>query len=123
MRKVRPEDRREKIRDFALDACTFLTEQANEAMASVHAAEERLAACLVPAPGKRTATSAVLHHLALADSSLSAQQLCESVDDSVRPAVQPLREFLHANKPDMFYEARRGSFLLGSRYSVRSSAV
>jgi hypothetical protein len=63
-------------------------------------------------------TSAVFRKLAMTDESLSAQQLCEELDGSVRPAVDPLRRFLHSNKTTVFREVRRGGFILGTRYCV-----
>ena len=78
----------------------------------------QLGACVVPGPENRSATSAVFRKLAVADESMSAQQLCDVLDDSVRPAVEPLRRFLHDNKATVFREARRGSFVLGGQYGI-----
>ena len=116
--RKQPEERKETIRNFAVESGKFLMEQANQAMATVNNAEEQLGACLVPGPEKRSPVSAVLRHLAFADSSMSAQQLCDALDDTVRPAVPDLRAFLHKSKPDLVHEARRGRFLLGNPYHV-----
>jgi hypothetical protein len=113
--RKQPQERKEAIRNFAVESGKFLMEQANQAMATVNRAEEQLGACLVPGPEKQTPMAAVLRHLALADSSMSAQQLCDVLDDAVRPTVGDLRAFLHSNKPDLVREARRGSFELGIR--------
>jgi len=51
--------------------------------------------------------------------SMSAQQLFDTLDESVRPAVDPLRRSLHANKAAVFREVRRGGFVLGERYHVQ----
>ena len=121
--RKQPEERKEAIRNFAVESGKLLMEQANQATATVNNAEEQLGACLVPGPEKQTPASAVLRHLALAESSMSAQQLCDVLDNSVRPKVLDLRAFLHNSKPDIVREARRGSFLLGNPYHVTSSST
>ena len=52
--RKQPEERKETIRNFAVESGKFLMEQANQAMATVNNAEEQLGACLVPGPEKRT---------------------------------------------------------------------
>jgi hypothetical protein len=121
--RKQPEERKETIRNFAVESGKFLMEQANQAMATVNNAEGQLGACLVPGPENPAPVSAVLRHLALADSSMSAQQLCDVLDDSVRPTVANLRAFLHGSKPNLVREARRGSFMLGNPYHVTSSST
>lgn len=53
-------------------------------------------------PRAANADGAVLRELAIASNQMSAWQLCEALDDSVRPAVGSLRAFLHANKVTVF---------------------
>ena len=113
-----PPERREAIRNFASEVGKCALEQYTEAQMIVNQAESQLSACLVPPPIQRSIPSAVLRALAVADDSMSAQQLCENLDPEVQPAVDPLRRWMHANKPQFFYEVRRGSFRLGSTYSV-----
>lgn len=119
--RKQPDERKEAIRNFAVESGKFLMEQANQAMATVNNAEEQLGACLVPGPEDPTPVSAVLRHLALADSSMSAQQLCDVLDDSVRPTVADLRALLHGSKPRLVRETRPGSFVLGNRYRATAS--
>ena len=120
--RKQPKERKETIRNFAVESGKFLMEQANQAMATVNNAEGQLGACLVPGPKKQTPVSSVLRHLALPDSSMSAQQLCDVLDSSVRPMVPDLRAFLHNSKPGLVREARRRSFVLGNPYRVTSSS-
>jgi hypothetical protein len=53
-----------------------------------------LRACVVPRPEQRSAVSAILRELALAEESLSTQQLAELLDPPVRPSVADLRAWL-----------------------------
>jgi hypothetical protein len=117
-----PPERKDTIKRVAGDAGRFLLEEGSRAVNAIEDAQERFDSYVVPAPGHRTVTAAVLRELAMASESLSAQQLSDALDVSVRPAVPALRVFLHANKTTVFREARRGSFLLGMRYSIRARA-
>lgn len=110
--------RKERIKHVASVTGKYLVEEHARATSAVHQAQSLLSACVVPGPEERSVMSAVFRKLALADESLSAQQLCAVLDDSVRPAVVPLRRFLHVNKTTMFREVRRGGFVLGGRYSL-----
>jgi hypothetical protein len=74
---------------------------------------------VVPKPEHRTPTSAILRELALSPESLSAAQLAELLDPSVRPSVPEIRAFLRANDSGLFNQVRRGGFMLGSRYQLR----
>jgi len=65
--------------------------------------------------------SAILRELALSESSLSAQQLAELLDDSVRPSVPKLREYLRAHDRTLVFQVRRGGFALGAFYKLRTS--
>lgn len=113
-----PPERKERIKHVASVAGKYLVEEHARATSAVHQAQAQLSACVVQGPEERSVLSAVFRKLALTDESLSAQQLCDVLDDSVRPAVDPLRRFLHGNKTTMFSEVRRGGFVLGGRYSV-----
>ena len=96
----------------------YLLEEANKATAALNEASDRLASCAVPSPEERTITATVLRKLAIADESMSAQQLCDLIDRPFRPTATSVRAFLHSHKPSVFCEVRRGSFILGSRYTV-----
>lgn len=116
--RQQPLERKERIKHTASATGKFLVEEHARATSVVHQAQNLLSACVVPGPTERSVISAVFRKLALADQSLSAQQLCGILDDSVRPPVDQLRRFLHGNKTTMFSEVRRGGFVLGARYSV-----
>jgi hypothetical protein len=113
-----PDDRRRAIREVASTAGNLLLEQYAQAQGVVAQAENRLSVCLVPPPEKRSVPSAVLRMLATADDSMSAKQLYDQLPAEVQPPLVPLRHWLHNNKPFFFSEARRGSFRLGTRYSI-----
>ena len=49
---------------------------------------------------------------------MSAQDLYEQLAAEVRPGLVLLRRGMHAKRPLLFSEVRRGSFRLGNRYSV-----
>lgn len=108
-------ERKEVITRLAMGVGEVLLRVATEGLNAVQLAEKQLSACVVLPPAKSTAAAAVLRMLATTDGSLSAQQLCERLDPSVRPAVESLRAWLHGNKTTVFEEARRGSFQLGRR--------
>jgi hypothetical protein len=64
-----------------------------------------------------------LRVLAKADESLSAQQLADLLDASIRPQLVQLRAFLRAGNKAMVYEVRRGGFVLGRQdYRLRTSS-
>ena len=113
-----PPKRKERIKHLASETGTFVLNEYSRASSALQQAQNQLGAYVIPGPEQRSVTSAVFRKLALADESLSAQQLCDVLDDSVRPAVDPLRRFLHGNKATVFREVRRGGFVLGGRYSV-----
>jgi hypothetical protein len=119
--RQQPPERKAHIKHVASESGKFLVEEYTRATFAVRQAQNQLIACVVPSPEERSVMSAVFRKLALAEESLSAQQLCDVLDDSVRPAVDPLRRFLHGNKTTMFREVRRGGFVLGSRYNVPQS--
>ncbi|MHB8288972.1 MAG: hypothetical protein ACYDEY_06995 [Acidimicrobiales bacterium] len=76
----------------------------------------------IATPAHRTATAAVFRELAMVSEALSAQQLSDARRLSA-PGGVALRVFLHATKTTVFREARRGSFMLGMRYSIRPRAA
>jgi hypothetical protein len=118
MYRRQPSERKEQIKNFASESGKFLLDEYGRAISAVQQAEDQLVACVVPGPEDRSITSAVFRKLAMTGDSMSAQQICEALDDSVRPAVDPLRRFLHGNKTTVFREVRRGGFILGGRYHV-----
>ena len=114
-----PPERKERIKEVAAGAGKVLLDDFARTTNSVNEAHNQLSACVVPGPGERSVASAVVRKLAMSNDSMSAQQLCEVLDESVSPAVEPLRRFLHANKTTVFREVRRGGFVLGARYYVQ----
>jgi hypothetical protein len=114
-----PPARKAAIKTTAADAAYWFLAESQRASRSVEQSRKRLAIHLVPPPECITPTAAVLRQLATAPESMSAQQLYDVLDVSVRAPVASLRQFLHANKPSVFHEARRGSFLLGGRCTIR----
>jgi hypothetical protein len=118
MYQRQPPARKDRIKHFASEAGTFLLDEYGRATSAMQQAQDQLVTCVVPGPDGRSVTSAVFRKLAMSDQSLSAQQLCDVLDDSVSPAVDPLRRFLHGNKTTIFREVRRGGFVLGGRYQV-----
>lgn len=117
--KKQPEQRRETIRKVAGRVGTILLEEATKATAEVNSARAQLHACLVPGPHTRTWHSAMLRELALSDESLSAQQLADLLDESVRPSVASLRAYLRTSDNALVYQVRRGGFVLGRHYHLR----
>jgi len=117
--RLQPPERKEAIKRAAGEMGHFIVEESSRAASAVDQARQLLGTYVVPAPDRRTAMAAVFRELALGPGSMSAHQLCQTLDGPVRPAVGSLRAFLHANKGTVFREARRGSFLLGKHYSFR----
>jgi hypothetical protein len=114
-----PEERRQVIRARAGEVASSFLEMAAEAYAAADAAERAVADKIVRGPVDRSAESAVLRALALADGSLSAQQIIDSLAyGEPCPSVRRLRAWLHENKPLLVEEVRRGGFLLGRRLKI-----
>jgi len=113
-----PPERRDSIREAAVQAVTPLVENYNTATEVVHRGRLQLRTCVVPRPGRRTPVSAILRELALSPESLSAAQLAELLDPAARPPVASLRAFLRAHDTTVFRQVRRGGFVLGSRYEL-----
>ncbi len=101
-----PEERRQTIRTVAGGVGDFLMEEYAAASEALQKAQDQLCGCVVPAPEKRSVPGAVFRLLAMSDDSMSAQQIYEALDESVRPAVQPLRQWLRGNKAGVFREVR-----------------
>jgi hypothetical protein len=116
--RKQPTERRERVKQIAGEIGTHLLEQYGTAAGWVYQAHVRLRACVVPRPEQRTPLSAILRELALSPESLSAQQLAELLDPSVRPSVTGLRAFLRAHDTAVFRQVRRGGFVLGSHYQL-----
>ena len=120
-----PPKRQERWKETARDLGRAFVEETSKAAEQVNQARELLNHCVVPGPENRTPISAVMRLVARSSESLSAQQICDALDDEVRPSVTDLRAYLHANKGDNgpFVEARRGGFELGKRsYRITTSA-
>jgi hypothetical protein len=113
-----PVERRERIKGFAIDAINVVLKMMSEAAGELGTARMQLRGGIVPGPADRTPGSAMIRELALADESLSAQQLADLLDDSSRPAVPVLRAYLHANDNGLFLQIRRGSFQLGGYFRL-----
>ena len=116
-RKQLPE-RRERVKQVAGEIGTHLLEEYGTAAGRVNRARMLLRACVVPSPQQRTPVSAIMRELALSPESLSAQQLTDLLDPSVRPSVADLRAFLRAHDTTVFAQVRRGGFVLGSHYEL-----
>lgn len=115
--RSQPAERRERIKDAAVKVGMHYMAKYNAATGAVFQAQVELHGCLVPRPGQRSVTSAVLRELAVAPESLSAQQITDLLDPSVRPRVTDLRAFLRGHDA-MFDQVRRGGYELGLRYQL-----
>jgi hypothetical protein len=114
-----PPEQRETIKKAAAVVGEFLINEACAAIEAVSESEERLATCVVPGPAKRSPPAAALRTLAVCHGSMSAQGLYDALDPAVRPALRPLRAWMHNNKATVFEEVRRGSFRLGRQVPDR----
>jgi hypothetical protein len=123
--RKQPPERRDRIKATAKTATEaavtiggHLLNEYTAAAATVTGARVRLQASMIPQLEQRTPASAILRELALADESLSAAQLAELVDPSVRPPVADLRAFLREHDTTVFSQVRRGGFVLGRHYRL-----
>ena len=114
-----PEERRAKIKASAVQVGKAVLDQIMEATTEVEAARAELRAKVVAGPADRSPGSAILRELALSEHSLSAQQLADRLDESVRPPVAGLRSYLRANDKALVYQVRRGGFTLGAFYKLK----
>ena len=113
-----PPDRRDTIKKVAGSIGTHIMNEYGAAAETVYQAQVKLRACMVPKPEDRTLVSAILRELAISPESLSAAQLAELLDPSVRPSVAEIRAFLRAHDSLVFQQVRRGGFVLGAHYQL-----
>jgi len=118
--RKQPLERCERIKEIAADIGTHFMDQYTAATGEVLQARLQLRACLVPKPEQRSVASAIVRELAVARESLSAQQLAELLDASLRPRVPDLRTYLRGNEA-LFAQVRRGGFELGRHYRLRDT--
>jgi hypothetical protein len=116
--RKQPPERRERVKLVACEIGAHLLEEMGTAADGVYRARLMLRGCVVPRPDQRTPVSAILRELAQSPESLSAQQLAELLDPSVRPPVTDLRAFLRAHDDTVFQQVRRGGFVIGSHYRL-----
>jgi predicted nucleic acid-binding protein len=114
-----PPERRETIKKAAASIGTYVMNEYNVAAGDVYQARLTLRASMVPKPQDRTPVSAIIRELALSSESLSAAQLAELLDPTVRPSVADIRAFLRAYDNTVFKQVRRGGFVLGVHYQLR----
>lgn len=119
--RQQPAERRERIKEVASAIGTRFLDEYVAATGAVNQAQLDLRACLVPRPEQRSTESAILRELAVAQEPLSAQQVADLLDASMRPRVTDLRAFLRANDA-MFKEVRRGGYELGRRCRLRGTS-
>jgi hypothetical protein len=115
--RKQPPERRERIKEIAGDIGTHFMNEYAGATEVIQQARLKLRANIVPKPEQRTTASAILRELAVAPESLSAQQLADKIDASLRPKVADLRAYLRGNEA-LFAQARRGGFELGRHYRL-----
>jgi hypothetical protein len=113
-----PIERRDTIKKVAGSIGTHFMNEYGTAAEVVYQARVKLRASMVPKPEDRTPVSAILRELALSPESLSAAQLAELLDPSVRPSVADIRAFLRAHDNMVFQQVRRGGFVLGTQYQL-----
>jgi hypothetical protein len=106
------------VRQVAGEIGTHLLKEYGTATDQVNRARTLLRACVVPKPQQPTPVSAIMRELAPSPESLSAQQLADLLDPSVRPSMTGLRAFLRAHDTTVFAQVRRGGFVLGSHYQL-----
>jgi hypothetical protein len=117
-----PPERRQQIQTVAGQVANHVVDEYGKATGGLYQARLQLRAAMVPKPEHRTPTSAILRELALSPESLSAAQIAELLDPSVRPSVAKIRDFLRANDEMVFNQVRRGSFVLGRQYQLRDGS-
>jgi len=115
-----PPERRERITEVAGQVSSHVLGEYQRAADAAHQARLQLRACMVPSPQHRTTATAIIRQLALTPESLSAAQLAELLDPSVRLPVAELRAYLREHDGTVFRQVRRGGFVLGSRYQLAS---
>jgi hypothetical protein len=110
-----PAERRERIKQVAGEIGAGYLQQYGAAAEVAYRGRLLLRACVVPMPEHRSTVSAILREFALAEESLSAQQLADLLDPPVRPSVADLRAWLRQHDGTIFDQVRHGGFVLGSR--------
>jgi len=113
-----PTERRDNLKKVATSVGTHVLNQYGTAANDVYQARVTLQACMVPKPEARTSVSAILRELALSPESLSAAQLAEVLDPSVRLPVADIRAFLRKNDNATVHQVRRGGFVLGRHFQL-----
>jgi hypothetical protein len=113
-----PPQRRDMIKKMAGSIGTHVMNEYGAAAETLYQARVKLRACMVPKPENRTPVSAILRELALSPKSLSAAQLAELLDPTVRLSVADIRAILRAHDNEVFQQVRRGGFVLGAHYQL-----
>jgi len=108
------DERKAAVRQAAADGAVWFLQETRRASLQLDRSRRELDAHLVPGPDHRSPAAAVMRQLALADDSMSAQQLIDALSAEARLPIGALRRFLRANTPAVFSETRRGSFELGA---------
>jgi hypothetical protein len=113
-----PEEKRARVRRVVAGVGTHMVAEYVRVTSEVQQARAQLRSCVLPTPEPRSPASVVLRELAMSQESLSAQQLAELIDPSLRPSVADLRAHLRANDTTLFTQVRRGGFVLGRHYKL-----
>lgn len=113
-----PKERRDAIRSSAGKYARGVLELYGEAASEAQRARQELSQTLVPPSSDPHPFVLVLRVLATTSTSLSAQQLHTLLQSQYSFNVSELRSYLHAYKSTLFFEERRGGFLLGLPYEV-----
>ncbi len=114
-----PPERREKIKTVAAEIGKHFMEEYTQAAGIAHQGRLQLRACVVPEPELRSPISAILRELARSTESLSAAQIAELLDPSLRPSVAEIRALLRAHDQTVFRQVRHGGYVLGSTYQLQ----
>jgi hypothetical protein len=115
-----PQERRDRIKQVAGEIGASYLQQYGAAAEVAYQGRLLLRACVVSRPEQRSTVSAILRELALAEESLSAQQLADLLDPPVRPPVADLRAWLRQHDGAVFDQVHRGSCVLGSHHQLPS---
>jgi hypothetical protein len=113
-----PPERRQRIKQAAGEIGGRYVQQYGAAVEVAYQGRVLLQACAVPRPGLRGAASAIMRALALAEESLSAEQLAGLLDPPARLPVADLRAWLRQHDGTVVNQVRRGGFVLGVHYQL-----
>ncbi|MDG7000095.1 MAG: hypothetical protein JRN15_13390 [Nitrososphaerota archaeon] len=116
--RKQPQSKRETALYYLNQTFQFTYHMWTQAEAMITNAEARLEALSVPPPQQRSQLADVIRTLALAPDSMSAQAIHNTLAGQKRPKVVEIRKFLHDNKNGLFWEIRRGSFVVGRYYTI-----